>query len=90
MISGYNEQYPQVKNLMHIVFKEIKIYGFVVGSLAHKYKEEFYRDVPKLIAGGTIKWFEDATKGLKFAGHALESVQRGTNKGKSVVIVAED
>jgi len=90
MISGYNVDYPPVKNLMSIVFKEIKIFGFVVSSLAPKYAEEFYREVPKLVANGTIKYAEDITKGVEFAGHALEAVQRGTNKAKSVIIVNED
>lgn len=90
MISGYNVDAPKVNNLMNIIGREIKIYGFIVGSLAHKYREEFYREVPKLIANRTIKYTEDVTKGLEYAGHALEAVQRGTNKGKSVVVVAED
>lgn len=90
MISGYNVESPKVNNLMNIVSREIKIYGFIVGSLHNKYREDFYREIPKLIADGTIKYTEDITKGLAYAGHALEAVQRGTNKGKSVVIVADE
>ena len=90
MISGYNVDAPKVNNLMNIVGREIKIFGFIVGSLRHKYDDEFYREVPKLVASGVIKYTEDITRGLEYAGHALEAVQRGNNTGKSVVVVAEE
>ena len=90
MISGYNTEAPPVKNLMNIIYKELKIFGFIVGSLRPKYSEEFYREVPKLVANGTIKYREDRTIGLEYAGHALEAVQRDTNKAKSVIIVNEE
>lgn len=90
MISGYNVAAPPVKNLMAIIYKEVKIFGFIVNSLRPKYAEEFYKEVPKLVANGTIKYKEDRTIGLQYAGHALEAVQRGTNKAKSVIIVNEE
>ncbi|KAI0087955.1 alcohol dehydrogenase [Irpex rosettiformis] len=90
MISGYNADPPPVKNLMSIIYKEIKIFGFLITSLRPKYVDEFYREVPKLVANGTIKYLEDRTQGLQYAGHALEAVQRGTNKAKSVIIVNEE
>ena len=90
MISGYNVEAPKVNNLMMIVGKELSLYGFIVTTLLPKYQEDFYREVPGWIADGTIKYTEDVTKGLEYAGHAFEAVQRGTNKGKSVVLVAEE
>ena len=90
MISSYNVAAPPLKNLMSLIYKELKISGFIVGSLRPKYAEEFYREVPKLVANGTIKYREDRTIGLQYAGHALEAVQRGANKAKSVVIVNEE
>lgn len=58
-------------------------------SLHEKYVDRFYKEVPKRVASGEIKYTEDIVNGLGNAGHALEAVQRGTNKGKVVVIVAE-
>jgi NADPH-dependent curcumin reductase CurA len=90
MISGYNDQAPPVKNLMMIVSKEIKVYGFIVASLSHKYADEFYSTVPRRIAQGDLKYLEDIKKGLRYAGEAIYEVQAGKNHGKSVVQVAEE
>ena len=90
MISGYNEQAPPVRHLMNIVGRQLKIYGFIVGTMEHKYREEFYNVVPQRIAKGEYKYLEDVTEGLDKAGHAILAVQKGTNKGKSVVLVAKE
>ena len=82
MISGYNEEAPPVRHLFEIVAKEIKIFGFLVWSLAPKYEEDFYENVPAKVANGEIKYVVDVTKGLKLAGHAILDVQKGKNKGK--------
>ncbi|KAF7791938.1 hypothetical protein EIP86_002964 [Pleurotus ostreatoroseus] len=90
MISWYNGQPQQLKNLRNIYARELKIFGLLVGSYHQKYREEFYEEVPRWIADGTIKYTEDITKGLQYAGHAILDVQTGKNKGKSVVLVAEE
>ena len=90
MISSYNGQAPPVNNLAKIVGNELKIFGFIVPSLYPKYLESFYKEVPKQIASGEIKYTEDITQGLEYGGQAIESVQRGTNTGKSVIRVAEE
>lgn len=91
MISQYNVKEPYgIKNLSLIIGRQIKMSGFLVPSLAHKYEENFYREVPQLLADGKIKYVEDVTKGLKGAGHAIVDQQRGTNTGKSVIVVSED
>ncbi|KAF8138686.1 NAD-P-binding protein [Boletus edulis] len=64
MISGYNAAAYPIMNLMNVMTKEIKMYGFLV------FKEEL-------------------TKGLEGAGEAILAVQKGTNSGKSVVVVAD-
>ena len=89
MISGYNIATSPIKNIMSVVSKQIKMSGFIVSSIEGKYLEEFYRDIPKSIKEGKIKYTEDVTKGLEYAGHALEAVQRGTNTAKAVVLVAD-
>lgn len=90
MISGYNDKAPAVTNLMMIVGKELSINGFLVFSLAPKYSEWFYNEIPGRIAKGELRFLEDFKKGLEYAGHAIEDVQRGRNHGKSVVVVAEE
>ena len=90
MISGYNEQAPPVKNLMQIVARQLKIFGFIVGYLGYKYDVPFYNTVPAQIAEGKFKYVEDISEGLRNAGDAILAVQKGTNKGKSVVVVAKE
>ncbi|KAI0826165.1 alcohol dehydrogenase [Irpex lacteus] len=91
MISGYNLSGGDIiRNLSRVVWREIKLFGFIVDSLFSKYASEFYEKVPKLVSDGTIKFTEERFVGLDRAGHAMEAVQRGTNKAKVVVIVAED
>ncbi|KAH7919465.1 alcohol dehydrogenase [Leucogyrophana mollusca] len=89
MISGYNSQPYGVKNLMHIVAKSIKIYGFIVGKILPEFRESFYSEVPSMLAKGELKFQEDITNGLEHVGEAILAVQKGTNTGKSVIVVAE-
>lgn len=90
MISGYNAQAPPVKNLMSIVSKELRIFGFLVFSIFPKYAKEFYSEVPAALASGALKYSEDITEGLENAGQAIYDVQTGKNKGKSVIRVAQE
>lgn len=90
MISWYNGQPQQLKNLRNIYAKELRIFGLLVHSYHNKYGAEFYREVPRWISEGKIKYTEDITKGLQYAGHAILDVQTGKNKGKSIVLVAEE
>ncbi len=59
-------------------------------DLDPKYLEEFYKTMPDLIARGELKYREDVTRGLEFAGEAILAVQLGKNKAKSVVVVADE
>ena len=90
MISGYYDDFTPVKNLMHIIRSEIKIFGFTVGTLHPKYAKEFYEVVPKLIKDGKIKYNEEVTHGLEHASQVLADSQRGRNVGKPIVQVAEE
>lgn len=90
MISQYNSKPPRMSNLMMIVRKELRINGVLVNNMPPEYVEEFYSKVPRWIANGQMKYLEDATKGLEYAGHALLDVQKGKNNGKSVVVVADE
>lgn len=85
MISNNNGRCPHVKNLGMIVAHDLKVFGFIVGTLLPKYEDAFYREVPPLIKDGKIKYREDVKKGLQHVGQAIYEVQTGGNKGKSVI-----
>lgn len=70
------------QNLSEIFAKEVKIFGFLVLSLLPKYVDEFYREVPKKLASGELKYLEDRTIGLENAGKALMENQQGEEHGK--------
>lgn len=72
-----------------IITQEIKLYGFIVISILPKYKDAFYSEVPALVASGELKFKEDLVKGLESAGEAILAVQKGTNTGKSVIVVSD-
>ena len=72
-----------------IVTKQLELRGFIVGGLAH-WRQSFYDEMPKLVVEGKIKYQEDRSYGLDKIGEAFLEVQTGGNKGKKVVIVAED
>ena len=90
MISMLSEQAPRMKNLFSIVQKQLKIFGFIMSTLSHKYENEFYERVPGMVAAGKIKYKEDVTEGLEGAGEALLNVLMGENKGAGIVIVGEE
>ncbi len=90
MISAYNGQAEPVNSLIQIVSRQIKIFGILVTALRPKYEDWFYKTIPKEVAEGKLKYSEDRTIGLQYAGHALLDVLTGKNKAKSVVVVAEE
>jgi NADPH-dependent curcumin reductase CurA len=72
-----------------IVTKQIELRGFYHHALRH-WHQSFLEEIPKLVAEGTIKYQEDRSYGLEKTGDALIEVLTGGNKGKKVVIVADD
>ncbi|KAF8996527.1 alcohol dehydrogenase [Cyathus striatus] len=90
MISGYNTGGTVTKNLFHVVAKSLSIYGFIVSRLYEKYETQFYEEVPQLLAEGKLKYSEHVWEGLDKAGEAILAVQKGTNKAKAVVKVAQE
>lgn len=64
--------------------------GFLVVDLADKYEEEFYKTIPHMLATGQLKYKEDIWRGLEYAGDAILSILKGTNNGKTVILVAEE
>ena len=91
MISGYNTSTPYgIKSAMKIVTQELHVNGFIVGSLRHKYVDEFYSKFVPRVANGEIKYKEHIVRGLENAGEGILDVQSGKNFGKCSVVVADE
>ncbi|KAF9554607.1 NAD(P)-binding protein [Agrocybe pediades] len=91
MISGYNNQHATgIKNLFHVIAKSLTINGFVVFRLEDKHGADFRREIPPLVASGEIKHKEHVWNGLEAVGDVILAVQKGINKAKAVVHVADD
>lgn len=78
-----------LQNLIAVFSKSLTIRGFIVGNLDAQYANEFYREVPAWVAGGQVKYVEDVTRGLEGVGQAIADLQMGKNKGKSVIVLAD-
>ncbi|KAF7292628.1 NAD(P)-binding protein [Mycena indigotica] len=89
-MSGYNTGYVPVKNLNMAYARSLSLYGVAVARLAPIYAERFYDEVPAKLASGEIKYTEEKSYGLDKVGDVLLAVQKGTNKAKAVIIVAEE
>ncbi|KAG6894092.1 hypothetical protein C0993_012376 [Termitomyces sp. T159_Od127] len=77
-------------NMMQVVAKNITIQGFLAGLLHSKYHEEFYATIPKKLKSGEIKYTEEVTVGLDKVGEVILKVQKGENKAKAVIKVADE
>jgi len=91
MISGYNTGFKTpLKNLMQIAIKSIRMQGFPVPRLEEKHNAAFFAEIPPKVASGAIKHREDVYNGLENVGEAILAVQKGTNKAKAVIHVADE
>ncbi|KAJ7120596.1 hypothetical protein C8R43DRAFT_1090904 [Mycena crocata] len=76
MISGYNTGPKPLANFNLVVGKCLHIHGILT--------------IPPKIASGELKYAEEITKGLDKAGDVILAVQKGTNKAKAVILVADE
>uniref|UniRef100_UPI0031B8B3CB Ene-reductase 1 n=1 Tax=Cyclocybe aegerita TaxID=1973307 RepID=UPI0031B8B3CB len=90
MISGYNSGGAPVRNIFHVIGKSITMTGFIVSRIEPKYSAEFYKEVPAKVASGELKYREHVYNGLEKLGDVILAVQKGENKAKAVVHVADD
>lgn len=90
MVSQYNLDEPEgVRNLMHIVFKRVRIEGFAVSDYYHLYSK-YLEFVLPLLRDGKITYVEDIVDGLDNGPTALVGLFTGRNVGKQVVVVARE
>lgn len=67
----------------------ISMNGFIVFDLAPKWEDKFNNVIPPKVASGDIKYREDIYRGLERVGEVILAVQKGVNKAKAVVHVAD-
>ncbi|GJN91457.1 hypothetical protein Rhopal_004480-T1 [Rhodotorula paludigena] len=86
-ISTYNGQPYGIKNLFHVVAKELKFEGFIIlNHTTPEFLKEFYSEVPPAIADGSIPIKEHVFKGLD-NGESFATLfdQENSNFGKAVI-----
>ncbi|KAF4377384.1 hypothetical protein F8388_013730 [Cannabis sativa] len=85
MISQYNREQPEgVSNLMNLVWKSVRMVGFLVFEYYHLYSK-FLEFVLPCIKEGKIVYVEDVAEGLENAPTALVGLFTGRNIGKQIV-----
>lgn len=91
MASEYNhEERYGPKNLAQLIYRSLKMIGFVVNKLRPKYVNTFYATAPGMVARGELKYSEDVFEGLERVGEAFVVMLQGRNLGKVVVRVAQE
>ncbi|QCD84873.1 hypothetical protein DEO72_LG2g5231 [Vigna unguiculata] len=87
MVSQYNLAQPEgVTNLAHLIFKRVKMEGFIVTDFCHLFPK-FLEFVLPLVREGKVVYLEDIVEGLENAPAALVGLFNGRNVGKQVVDV---
>ena len=90
MISQYNLTQPEgITNLAHLIFKRVKMEGFVVNDFYHSYSKFLEFVLPK-IREGKVLYVEDIVEGLENGPAALVGLFSGRNVGKQVVVVSRE
>ena len=74
---------------MSVVWKHIRIEGFLVFDYYHLYPK-FLEFVLPYIKEGKITYVEDIAEGLESAPEAMVGLFSGRNVGKQVVVVAHE
>ncbi|GAA0168482.1 reductase [Lithospermum erythrorhizon] len=90
MISQYNLEQPEgVHNLMHMIYKRVKMEAFTVIDFYHQYPK-FLETVLPLIREAKITYIEDTAEGLENGPAALVGLFSGRNVGKQLVVIAHE
>ncbi|KAJ7841480.1 hypothetical protein B0H14DRAFT_2586869 [Mycena olivaceomarginata] len=86
---SYNNAPLPMKNPGLIFAKCLHLHGFLILDIGPEQAAAFQAEVVPKLANGEFKFIEDVTRGLDKVGNVLLAVQKGTNTGKAVVLVAE-
>ncbi|CAI0521437.1 unnamed protein product, partial [Linum tenue] len=90
MISQYNlEHHEGVHNLAAMIYKRVRMQGFVSFDYFARYSE-LLDDVVPYVKEGKIAYVEDVAEGLENGPAALVGLFSGRNVGKQVVAVAHE
>lgn len=90
MISQYNlEEQEGVRNLATVIYKRVRLQGFVVFDYYDKYSK-FLEFVLPYIREGKITYVEDVAEGLENGPSALIGLFHGKNVGKQLIVVARE
>eukprot|EP00271_Cylindrocystis_brebissonii_P017595 TRINITY_DN4633_c1_g1_i1.p1 TRINITY_DN4633_c1_g1~~TRINITY_DN4633_c1_g1_i1.p1 ORF type:complete len:345 (-),score=67.26 TRINITY_DN4633_c1_g1_i1:697-1731(-) len=87
MIAQYNVKDEPIHNLIHVLFKRLKIQGFIVLDFASR-APEFMGKMVSLVQEKKITYVEDVSEGLERTPAAFVGLYSGNNVGKAVVKVA--
>ncbi|CAK5264116.1 unnamed protein product [Mycena citricolor] len=87
MIANYNGAPLPIKNPGHIVPKSLSFFGFLVADLRAKWVGLFEKEIIPQLARRELKQLEDINVGLDKVGEVMLGVMKGTNTGKTVVMV---
>lgn len=92
MVSQYNLAEPEgVHNLTKVIFKRIRIEGFVVFEyFAESWYKKFLEFILPNIRDGKVVYVEDVADGLENGPAALVGLYDGRNVGKQVVVVSHE
>ncbi|EJD43353.1 NAD(P)-binding protein [Auricularia subglabra TFB-10046 SS5] len=90
LISGYNSASLEQEPITVPLVKRLTIRGLLVSDYHDKYLHEFYSTFPARIKGGEIKYNETVARTVDDAPQLIIDVQKGDNKGKAVVVLAEE
>jgi len=89
-IASYNSKPEPISNMRLTASQRLTIRGLLVGDWESKYGDEFYNEIPPKIARGEIRYTEHVVRTLDEAGQLILDVQKGDNKGKAVIVLANE
>jgi NADPH-dependent curcumin reductase CurA len=86
MISTYNGASKGVNNLFEMIYRRVKMQGFVSADFA-SLSDQFVEDMTAWLKAGQIKYQETVIPGFESAPEALIGLFSGRNSGKMLVSV---
>lgn len=88
MISTYNGGGEGVRNLFNLIYKRVRMEGFVATDFAHL-NAAFVSDMTGWLKSGQIKYQETVLNGFERAPEGLIGLFEGRNTGKMLIHVAD-